>query len=264
MRLTTLGLIGAASLATLSGCATMNTTVDTMKDKATQLAQAAKAHAQVVYERQQRYVAEHAVLKNFEDATEHSEAEVLKVLHAARHEGSSPASATTPSKAPRASSPALVAAAPTSMDGSMHWPVEAGVISSDYGARWGKLHKGIDIAAEAGEPVYAVAEGEVIYAGDGLRGYGNVIIVAHGQRLTSLYAHNSELKVKQGDHVSQGSLIALMGSTGHSTGPHVHFELRQGDVAVNPRTLLPATTLAEAATGGSGVRESPSALSARR
>jgi murein DD-endopeptidase MepM/ murein hydrolase activator NlpD len=75
-----------------------------------------------------------------------------------------------------------------------------------------------------------------------------VVIVQHADRISSLYAHNSELKVKQGDHVSQGSLIALMGSTGHSTGPHVHFELRQGDVAVNPHSLLPTTTLADAAS----------------
>jgi murein DD-endopeptidase MepM/ murein hydrolase activator NlpD len=272
MRLTKLRITGAAIGVVLSGCATVSTTVDTVKDKATQLAQTAKAHAQVVYERQQKYVAEHEVLKNFEDATEHSEAEVLRVLHAARKADSAALGTESPrgagaSKTPKSpGTAAVVASAPMSADGSMHWPVEAGVISSDYGARWGKLHKGIDIAADTGEPVYAVADGEVIYAGDGLRGYGNVVIIAHGQRLSSLYAHNSELKVKQGDHVGQGSLIALMGSTGHSTGPHVHFELRQGDVAVNPRTLLPATTLADATTGGagSGAKTTISTLSARR
>jgi murein DD-endopeptidase MepM/ murein hydrolase activator NlpD len=246
MGLTTLRIAGAVAVLTLGGCATLNSTVDTVKDRAALLAQAAKAHAEMVYQRQQHYLAEHEVLKTFEDASEHSEAEVLKVLHAAR---------TTPSA--KAKSPPLVAAAPVSADGSIHWPVEAGVISSDYGARWGKMHKGIDIAADVGEPVYAVAEGDVIYAGDGLRGYGNVIIIQHGQHLSSLYAHNSELNVKQGDHVGQGTLIALMGSTGHSTGPHVHFELRQGDVAVNPRTLLPAASLADAGAAGA-------ALSARR
>ena len=92
--------------------------------------------------------------------------------------------------------------------------------------------------------MYAIAAGEVIYAGDGLRGYGNVIILRHDRKISSLYAHNSELKVKQGDQVTQGTLIALLGSTGHSTGPHVHFEIRDGDAAVNPRTVLPKSKLA--------------------
>jgi murein DD-endopeptidase MepM/ murein hydrolase activator NlpD len=123
--------------------------------------------------------------------------------------------------------------------GKYRWPLDAGIISSEYGQRWGKMHKGLDIAADSGEPVYAVAAGEVIYAGDGLRGYGNVVILKHDDTITSLYAHNSQLKVKPGDAVKQGDLIALLGSTGHSTGPHVHFEFRQGDIAVNPHALLP-------------------------
>jgi murein DD-endopeptidase MepM/ murein hydrolase activator NlpD len=252
----------------LAGCATMQPTVDTVKEKATLLAQSTKAHAQAVYQRQQHYLAEHDVLKNFEDATEHSESEVLKVLHAARRDSAlrdDGGSRAGPSRSPRgAAAPPTLASTPPGADGSMRWPVEAGVISSDFGARWGKQHKGIDIAADVGEPVYAVADGDVIYAGDGLRGYGNVVIVQHGQRVSSLYAHNSELKVKQGDHITRGTLIALMGSTGHSTGPHVHFELRQGDVAVNPRTLLPASTLADATNNGSGGKAAGGELSARR
>ena len=239
--------ITASSLALLAmtGCATMNTTMDGVKDTARRVAQAATAHAEAVYQRQQHYLAEHEVLKTFEDAGEHGEAEVLKMLHASRAQTSSPAAGSAPAN-------------PV----SIRWPVEAGVISSDYGARWGKMHKGIDIAADVGEPVYAVADGDVIYAGDGLRGYGNVVIIQHGQHLSSLYAHNSELKVKQGDHVTQGTLVALMGNTGHSTGPHVHFELRQGDVAVNPRMLLPASTLADATAAGSQTKR-VSALGAR-
>jgi len=223
----------AVALLAASGCAT----VDSVKTRASLLAQAAQQHARIVFDRQQRYLAEHEVLKGFEDASEHSEAEVLRVLHGARAQPAHPGVAVPP---------ASVASTPPHGNGAYHWPVEAGVISSEYGARWGKMHKGIDIAAEVGEPVYAVADGEVIYAGDGLRGYGNVIIIQHADRVSSLYAHNSELKVKQGDHVAQGTLVALMGSTGHSTGPHVHFELRQGDVAVNPHSLLPTTTLADA------------------
>jgi len=255
-------MIGTAALSLmLAGCAT----VDNVKLAAAKIADSARQHAEAVYQRQQKYLAEHEVLKTFEDASEHSEAEVLKVLHAARSRASSP-SATSPSAAaPLTASvgaPAPGRAAPKSqLDATMRWPVEAGVISSEYGARWGKMHKGIDIAADVGEPVYAVADGDVIYAGDGLRGYGNVIIIQHGERISSLYAHNSELRVRQGEHVAQGTLIALMGSTGHSTGPHVHFELRQGDVAVNPHTLLPATTLADATVGSAGKSVG---LSARR
>ena len=75
-----------------------------------------------------------------------------------------------------------------------------------------------------------------------------MVILRHDAQMTSLYAHNSELKVHQGEHVSQGTLISLLGNTGHSTGPHVHFEIREGDTAVNPRTLLPPSKLADAAS----------------
>jgi murein DD-endopeptidase MepM/ murein hydrolase activator NlpD len=107
------------------------------------------------------------------------------------------------------------------------------------------MHKGMDMAAHVGEPVYAIADGEVIYAGDGLRGYGNVVILRHDRKMSSLYAHNSELKVKQGDQITKGTLIALLGNTGHSTGPHVHFEIRDGDAAVNPRDVLPKSKLGQ-------------------
>jgi len=94
--------------------------------------------------------------------------------------------------------------------------------------------------------VYATASGEVIYAGNGLSGYGNVVILRHDQQMSSLYAHNSALKVKQGEQVKQGQLIALLGSTGHSTGPHVHFEIRNGDNPVNPHSVLPKSMVAAA------------------
>ena len=144
---------------------------------------------------------------------------------------------------------------PEKYAGGLKWPVDAGIFSSEFGDRWHKKHKGIDIAADVGEPVHAIADGEVIYAGDGLRGYGNVIILRHDRNMSSLYAHNSELKVKQGDHVSQGTLVSLLGSTGHSTGPHVHFEIREGDVAVNPRALLPKPGFGQVAQNNAGDRD---------
>jgi murein DD-endopeptidase MepM/ murein hydrolase activator NlpD len=124
--------------------------------------------------------------------------------------------------------------------GSFDWPVEAGIVSSEYGPRWGKFHAGIDIAADVGEWVLASAPGTVIYAGNGLSGYGNVVIIRSDTNTTTLYGHNSKLEVHEGDTVEQGARIAKVGSTGRSTGPHVHFEIRSGDKSINPRERLPA------------------------
>lgn len=122
--------------------------------------------------------------------------------------------------------------------GLWRWPLRAGIVSSEFGRRWGKRHEGLDIAADLGVPVTASAGGTVIYAGDAIRGYGNVVILRHDQETTTLYAHNEALLVKQGDRVQAGQTIARLGSTGRSTGPHVHFELRKKGKAVNPRKLL--------------------------
>ncbi len=123
--------------------------------------------------------------------------------------------------------------------GEYRWPLAAGVVSSEFGARWGKKHEGIDIAADTGEPVLASAAGRVEYAGGGLRGYGNVVVLRHDEQTTTLYGHNSALKVKTGELVKPGQTIALLGSTGHSTGPHVHFEIRKGKTPADPRARLP-------------------------
>jgi murein DD-endopeptidase MepM/ murein hydrolase activator NlpD len=88
-----------------------------------------------------------------------------------------------------------------------------------------------------------------------LRGYGNVVILRHDRKTSSLYAHNSELKVKVGDQVKQGTVVSLLGNTGHSTGPHVHFEIRNGDVAVNPRDVLPKSKLADAISPEAGAED---------
>jgi murein DD-endopeptidase MepM/ murein hydrolase activator NlpD len=114
--------------------------------------------------------------------------------------------------------------------GGWRWPLGAGIVSSEFG---------LDIAADAGEPVYAAASGEVLYADSRMRGYGNVVILRHDSSMTTLYAHNEALKVHLGDKVEQGQVIALLGSTGHSTGPHVHFEMRRTNVPQDPRGLLP-------------------------
>ncbi|MFH2205091.1 MAG: M23 family metallopeptidase [Elusimicrobiota bacterium] len=123
--------------------------------------------------------------------------------------------------------------------GAWRWPLEAGVVSSEFGPRWKKMHHGIDIAADQGEPLYASADGEVIYSDNKLRGYGNVVILRHDQQTTSLYAHNKKNEVTIGKKVKRGQIIALLGSTGRSTGPHTHYEIRGSGGAINPRKVLP-------------------------
>jgi murein DD-endopeptidase MepM/ murein hydrolase activator NlpD len=119
------------------------------------------------------------------------------------------------------------------------WPTK-GVITSGYGRRWGRMHKGIDIAAPIGTPVFAAASGQVISAGWNSGGYGNLVKVRHPDGSVTYYAHNSRLLVREGQIVEQGQQISEMGSTGRSTGPHLHFEVRpDGSSAVNPIAYLP-------------------------
>jgi murein DD-endopeptidase MepM/ murein hydrolase activator NlpD len=224
--------------------------VEVTTTTATKAAEVTSTTAQKAYARMQQYLAEKDVLKTFYDAGEHSETAVLGVLHKsgiAKSAPAAPSGAVPPGGAARppkqAAHPTPLTTVPEQYSGAMRWPLDAYIVSSEYGERWGKIHKGMDMAAHVGEPVYAIADGEVIYAGDGLRGYGNVVILRHDRKTTSLYAHNSELKVKQGDQVTKGMLVALLGNTGHSTGPHVHFEIRDGDLAVNPRNVLPKSKL---------------------
>lgn len=125
--------------------------------------------------------------------------------------------------------------------GLWRWPLNAGIVSSEYGKRWGKRHQGIDIAADSGVAILAAAPGEVIYASNTLRGYGNTVILRHDNSTTSLYAHCKKLLVKKGKRVWIGHKIALLGSTGHSTGPHIHFEIRRKRKPLNPRKVLPKT-----------------------
>lgn len=117
------------------------------------------------------------------------------------------------------------------------WPVR-GTVTSEYGYRWGRQHAGIDIAAGTGTPIYAAKNGTVIHAGT-MGGYGNVVIIDHGSGFTTLYAHQSRLASRDGQEVNQGQVIGYVGSTGNSTGPHVHFETRDNGNAQNPRRYLP-------------------------
>lgn len=123
-------------------------------------------------------------------------------------------------------------------DGYM-WPAK-GTLTSGYGWRWGRMHKGIDIAAPIGTPIMAAATGEVVFAGWNSGGYGNLIKLQHSDGSVTFYAHNNRVLVHKGQKVRQGQLIAEMGSTGRSTGPHLHFEIRpNGTTAINPIARLP-------------------------
>ncbi|HEX2912060.1 MAG TPA: peptidoglycan DD-metalloendopeptidase family protein [Chloroflexia bacterium] len=97
-----------------------------------------------------------------------------------------------------------------------------------------EFHTGIDIAVPEGTPVHATADGVVEYAGDGRGGYGNVVFIDHAGGYTTIYGHNSRLLVKPGQVVHTGDVIALSGSTGYSTGPHVHYEIRYNGQAIDP------------------------------
>jgi murein DD-endopeptidase MepM/ murein hydrolase activator NlpD len=118
------------------------------------------------------------------------------------------------------------------------WPAH-GAFTSGFGYRWGRLHKGIDIAAPVGTPVVAAAAGVVESAGWNDGGYGNLVEVRHPDGSMTIYAHNNRIVTRVGAVVNQGELIAQMGSTGRSTGPHTHFEIRpRGSGAVNPMFFL--------------------------
>ncbi len=130
----------------------------------------------------------------------------------------------------------------TSSTGYM-WPAK-GVLTSGYGWRWGRMHKGIDVANSVGTPIYASADGVIEKAGWNKGGYGNLVDIRHADGSMTRYGHNSKILVRAGQQVRKGDTIALMGSTGFSTGPHTHFEIHpSGKGAVNPIALLPQERL---------------------
>ncbi len=133
---------------------------------------------------------------------------------------------------------AAVATVATVEKGALAWPVDAAV-SSRFGMRDGRPHEGIDLAAPDGTAVRAAAAGRVVYAGGGLRGYGNLVMLRHDGGLLTVYAHNSSLLVSEGTTVARGQPIALSGHSGRATAPHVHFEVREGDVPRDPELYLP-------------------------
>ena len=122
--------------------------------------------------------------------------------------------------------------------GFLIWPTK-GILTSGFGKRNGRKHEGIDIAAPKGTAIYAAAAGKVVFSGWGPTGYGKMVIIKHKHHLSTVYAHNSKILVKKEQQVKQGQKIALMGSTGRSTGPHLHFEVRNDTKPKNPIKYLP-------------------------
>ncbi len=142
-------------------------------------------------------------------------------------------SSTSSSTSSSSSSGSSSSSVSTSGDGSYLWPCASYTISSYYGYRSGSMHRGIDISASAGTDIYASKSGVVVvsmmgYSGSGFGGYGNVIMIQHSDGTYTLYAHCQTRYVSVGDVVTQGQVIAAVGSTGNSTGNHLHFEIRTG------------------------------------
>ena len=120
--------------------------------------------------------------------------------------------------------------------GTFIWPGNNHSIS---GYDYSEVHRGIDIAGNTGEAVYATDAGVIVYAGWNNYGYGYMIMIDHGNGFQSLYAHLSALNVGCGQSVGQGDVIGVIGSTGNSSGSHLHFEIISGSGKINPHDVLP-------------------------
>ncbi len=122
----------------------------------------------------------------------------------------------------------------------LRWPLAEPRLTSAFGVREGRPHEGIDLGAATGTPILAAKEGQVVYAGDGVRGYGNMVVVSHDASLMTVYAHSSVLLVRTGEKVTAGQEIARVGQSGRATAPHLHFEVRDRQRPQDPLRFLPA------------------------
>ena len=122
---------------------------------------------------------------------------------------------------------------PSQGSGTLTWPTNGGYISSSYGYRWGRMHRGIDIARPSNRTIKAADHGVVSFAGyEG--GFGNKIVINHNNGMQTIYAHLSSINVTPGQKIEKGTPIGIMGTTGNSTGIHLHFEVHQGGATQNP------------------------------
>ena len=145
-------------------------------------------------------------------------------------------SSSTSDSSPTTSGDSSTTSRPAPSGGGLIWPC-AGTVTSGFGQRWGRLHAGLDISAPTGTPIVAARSGTVIFAG--VQGaYGNFVLIDHGGGLVTAYAHQSRIATSQGASVSGGQVIGYVGSTGRSTGPHLHFETRVNGSARDPYGFL--------------------------
>jgi len=117
------------------------------------------------------------------------------------------------------------------------WPVE-GRISDVFNSTESKRHQGIDVPSPLGTPIKASSPGTVIYSSNTIKGYGNLIILRHSEEFVTVYAHNQVNLVEEGNWVERGQIIGKVGQTGRATGPHLHFEIRKNNKAVDPLPYL--------------------------
>jgi lipoprotein NlpD len=140
-----------------------------------------------------------------------------------------------PRPAPEKKAPATPPRPPL-RSGALKWPLR-GVLYARFGKKGKEPHDGIDLAAPAGASVMTAAEGTVLFAGE-QKGYGQIVIVQHDQGLITLYAHNRDVRVKTGQKVREGQVVATVGESGRTSGPHLHFEVRKDGVPVDPLDYL--------------------------
>jgi len=123
--------------------------------------------------------------------------------------------------------------------GEFLWPVpSSNKLSSNFGQRWGKAHEGVDIPGRVGAHIVAAADGVVVYSGDEIGGYGNITVIAHKNGYFTVYAHAKTNYTSQGQRVFRGQVIAQIGMTGRTYGPHLHFEIRKNGQAIDPTDFL--------------------------
>lgn len=123
--------------------------------------------------------------------------------------------------------------------GEFAWPVpSSNRVSSNFGKRWGRAHQGMDIAAKVGSHIVAASDGVIVYQGDEISGYGLITVIAHRNGYFTVYAHANKNFTKKGQRVYRGQVIAVVGMTGRTYGPHLHFEIRKNGKSIDPSQFL--------------------------
>ncbi len=216
--------------AVLAGCGgTGKAPVSTLGGGTASAGQYVVQRGDTLYSISRRHNVSVAQLKSLNNISDPSQLEVGQRLRIsssgmASSAAKAPAAASVSTSAPKASDASLV---------SWAWPLKGNIISG-----YSSATRGIDIAGNVGDPVYAAASGTVSYVGNGLRGLGNLILISHGNGFITAYAHNSKLLVKDKQRVSKGDKIAEVGQS-DTTSPRLHFEIRRNGQPVNPLSYLP-------------------------